>query len=66
MPFDPKAVGLKIKHILLDKESTIAALAERLGISRQGLYWKISNGSWTAEDIHKVAEVLQVNPKDLI
>jgi hypothetical protein len=64
--FDYKSVGKKIRHILLDKDATIAKLAEDMGLSRQGLYWKIANDSWTVQDVYKVAAALEIDPKDLI
>jgi DNA-binding phage protein len=64
--FDYQSVGKKIRHILLDQDATITKLAEEMGISRQGLYWKITHDSWTVKDVYLVAGALNVDPKDLI
>jgi DNA-binding Xre family transcriptional regulator len=64
--FDLEAIGKKIRHLLIDKDSTITLLAEDIGTSRQGLYNKINNNTWTVADIYKVAKALEVEPKDLI
>jgi transcriptional regulator with XRE-family HTH domain len=64
--FDYKSVGLKIKHALLDADLSQTELAEKMGITRQGLYLKISNNTWTVSDVRKVAEILNIDAKDLI
>ena len=64
--FDLDAIGKRIRHLLIDNDSNITMLSEATGISRQGLYGKINNNTWTVEDIYKVAVVLRVAPEELI
>ena len=64
--FNLEIIGKKIRHLLIDKDLTITLLADNIGISRQGLYNKINNNTWTVSDIYKVATVLGIDPKDLI
>ncbi len=64
--FNQQSVGKKIRHILIDQDATIAKLADEMGLTRQGLYWKIANDSWTVQDVYKVAAALSIDPKDLI
>jgi len=64
--FNLEINGKKIRHLLIDKDLTITLLADNIGISRQGLYNKINNNTWTVSDIYKVATVLGIDPKDLI
>ena len=64
--FNLEIIGKKIRHLLIDKDLTITLLADSIGISRQGLYNKINNNTWTVSDIYKVATVLGIDPKDLI
>ncbi len=64
--FNYESVGLKIKHALLDADLSQTELAEKMGISRQGLYFKIANNTWTVDDVRRVAEILHIEAKDLI
>jgi DNA-binding phage protein len=64
--FDLEAIGKRIRHLLIDKDSTITLLAKDIGTSRQGLYNKINNNTWTVADVYKVAAALKIEPKELI
>jgi len=64
--FDLDAIGKRIRHLLIDKEETMTSLATSIGTSRQGLYAKITNNTWTVADIYKVADALGIKPSELI
>ena len=64
--FDLDIIGKRIKHILIDQEETLTKLANDIGTSRQGLYSKINNNTWTVADIYKVADALKIEPAELI
>jgi transcriptional regulator with XRE-family HTH domain len=64
--FDLDVIGKRIRHILIDQEETLTQLATNIGTSRQGLYSKIANNTWTVADIYKVADALKIDPAELI
>jgi len=64
--FNYESVGLKIRHAMLDAKISQKDLADKMGITRQGLYFKINTNSWTVDDVRKVAEILNVSPQSLI
>lgn len=49
-----------IKDLATRKKISIVELAEKIGISSQGLYKAISENSTRVETLEKIAEVLQV------
>lgn len=53
-------MGEKIKILLGRKDMTIPKLAEKLGQTRQNLNTKIKNDNFSEQDLHKIAEVLEV------
>lgn len=55
---------LRIKEILKEKNVSQIELAEKLEISKVGIN-KIINGNPTAETLYKIAEVLDVDIKEL-
>lgn len=55
---------LRIKEILKEKNVSQIELAEKLDISKVGIN-KIINGNPTAETLLKIAEVLNVDIRDL-
>ena len=64
--FDLDVIGKRIRHILIDQDETMTKLAASIGTSRQGLYSKIANSTWTLADIYKVADALKIEPAELI
>lgn len=55
------SISSKIKALLKIKNIEHSALAEYLGISRQGLSNKFFRGSFSAEDLIKIADFLNCN-----
>lgn len=55
---------LRIKEVLKEKNVSQIELAEKLDISKVGIN-KIINGNPTAETLQKIAEVLDVDIRDL-
>ena len=55
---------LRIKEVLKEKNVSQIELAEKLDISKVGIN-KIVNGNPTAETLQKIAEVLDVDIRDL-
>ncbi len=50
----------KIKELLTEKGLTFTALAEKIGVSRAGLYHTIENNTLSVSTLEKIAEVLEV------
>ncbi|MFC5046316.1 helix-turn-helix domain-containing protein [Aquimarina hainanensis] len=56
---------LRIKEICKEKGLKLPDLAKRLGISRQALSKRINNNP-TIESLSEIAEILKVDPIELI
>lgn len=56
----------KVRFFLRLQRATITDLAYALQISRQAIYWKINNHSWSLQDVYDIARILKVDPKDLV
>lgn len=50
----------KIKELLTEKGLTFTALADKIGVSRAGLYHTIYNNTLSVRSLEKIAEVLEV------
>ena len=51
----------KIRHLLIDKEKTITELAEKMDLTRAGLYYKMDNNSWNMDDLKALALFFEVS-----
>jgi len=50
----------KLKELLSEKKITVAQLAEKIGMSKGGLYSAISNETLSVNMLEKISEVLEV------
>ena len=60
-----ESTGKKIRHYLLLTGKNASDLADYLGITRQGVFYKLENDAWDFKEIQKVAEYLKVDIIDL-
>jgi transcriptional regulator with XRE-family HTH domain len=58
----------KIEKELKRQNLSFSDLAQRLGTTRQWVYWKLNNGQsgTTFRTVEKFAKALDIEPKDLI
>ena len=50
----------KLNSLLLDKRMSIPQLAEKIGMTKRGLYSSIENKTLTVSTLEKISEVLEV------
>jgi len=51
-------IAKKVKHLLLEKNITATALAEKVGITQPAISYKMTNNSYSIEDLEKIAVAL--------
>ena len=51
-------IAKKVKHLLLEKNITATALAEKVGITQPAISYKMTNNSYSIEDLVKIAAAL--------
>jgi len=51
-------IAKKVKHLLLEKNITATALAEKVGITQPAISYKMTNNSYSIEDLEKIAKAL--------
>ena len=56
----------KIRKELKRREWTVRQLSERLGVSFQSIYSALTNKSTKLSTITKIADALELDPRDLI
>lgn len=56
--------GLKIKEIMQEKGISVTQMSKKLGVTRQSFY-RCLNGNPTMNRLKKIADILDVSPKDL-
>ena len=64
--FNDLAIGKKIKQVLMMKGKSQVELGELFGITRQAIGYRLDNDSFDIPDVKKIAEWLNVDPKDFI
>ena len=50
----------EIKKLLVDKEMNATQLAEKIGTTQSNLSKKMANGSYSVNDLEKIAEALDM------
>lgn len=58
-------VAESILKVLKSQERSKSWLAEKIDISKQTIHYKFKSNSFTAEDLLKVAKVLNINLEEL-
>lgn len=59
-------IGLSIKTIIQKKNLSVAKVAARIGISRQGVYNTYSRSGMNEDEIAKWASALEVDSKEIL
>ena len=69
----PRVTGLKHKYIgktirkwLIDADMNQSDLAEKLGVNRQKISYKIQNNAITYEDLLNIIEALGVSDEEIL
>lgn len=58
----------KLKGAVVEKNTTLEALAANIGVDRSTIYRKIQNGglTYTIGEIHKIVEALQLTQEEVL
>lgn len=58
----------KLKGKIVEKELSVALMAEKMGIDRATLYRRLDNGAegLTVKDAHRIAEILDLSGEDVM
>mgnify|MGYP003468347918 FL=1 len=51
-------VTKKIKHLLLEKDVTATALAEKIGMTQSNISYKMTKNSYSIDDLKNIAAAL--------
>ena len=51
-------IAKKVKHLLLEKNVTATRLAQKVGITQPAISYKMTNNSYSIEDLEKIATAL--------
>ncbi|RUL51115.1 helix-turn-helix domain-containing protein [Lysinibacillus antri] len=51
----------QIKHLLVERDMTATQLAEAINTTQSNLSKKMKNGSYTVNDLEKIANALEVD-----
>mgnify|MGYP003412647121 FL=1 len=51
-------IAKKVKHLLLEKNVTATKLAQKVGITQPAISYKMTNNSYSIEDLEKIAKAL--------
>ena len=51
-------IAKKVKRLLLEKNVTATALAGKVGITQPAISYKMTNNSYSIEDLEKIAKAL--------
>ena len=51
-------IAKKVKRLLLEKNVTATKLAQKVGITQPAISYKMTNNSYSIEDLEKIAEAL--------
>ena len=66
-PFlDGANTSRKIKALLAARGLNVDTLAPILNLHTVTIYARIKNNSWSVEDIYKIAEYHNIDPKELV
>ena len=51
-------IAKKVKRLLLEKNVTATKLAQKVGITQPAISYKMTNNSYSIEDLEKIAKAL--------
>ena len=51
-------ISKKVKHLLLEKNVNATELAKKVGITQPAISYKMTNNSYSIEDLEKIAAAL--------
>lgn len=52
-------VTKKIKHLLLERDTTATVLAEKIGMTQSNISYKMTKNAYSVDDLKKIAEALE-------
>jgi len=55
----------KLKARIVERELTIGAVADRMGIDRSTFYRKMRSGEFTVGEVRRLSEILALSPSDI-